>query len=151
MQLFIQIISRVKIKLIDKNRLINRLITNKLLSDLFSYLSYSYLISKFYLFCYLVFISINSFISYNILLFFSYSIPFFISINSFLSCSAQYFVSSSVLSFVNIKGFISCNVQYQAFFFISNHFNRFISNFKSLLDYLISPRSYRSFYLYRAS
>ena len=49
----------VKMKLIDNNRLINRLIANKLIKNLFSYLIYHYLIFYFSLLYYLVVISIN--------------------------------------------------------------------------------------------
>ena len=70
LNIVVQIKPIVKIKPIDNNKLINRLITNKLIEDLFSYLFYFYLISKFSLPCYLVFISINGFISCNIWFFF---------------------------------------------------------------------------------
>ena len=50
----------------NNNRLIYRLITNKLIQDLFNYLLYLYLIFQFYQFYYLAYINIDRFVKCSI-------------------------------------------------------------------------------------
>ena len=138
-------------KPISNSRLINRLMANKLIQNLFNYLSYSHLNSWFCPPYYLVFISIDNFISYKVQLFVSCSILFFSNINCFINYSIQFFVNCNVLFFISINSFVSCNIQYLTFLFILNHTIKFINNPKDLLDYLVSSRLSRFFYLYRAS
>ena len=136
----------------NHSRLMNRLITNKIIQDLSSYLSSSYLI--FYL-CfpyYLIFYDHQQF---------SCSVWLFTSCNfeDFVSCNVQFFVSCSILSFVSIDGFVNCNIQffiscnfqYQAFLFISEYYIESIGNPKNLLDYLVGLSLSRHSYLYRIS
>ena len=59
----------VKITPTNNSRLIKRLIANKLIQNLFSYLSYIYPTSQICLPCYLAFISIDNFINYSICFF----------------------------------------------------------------------------------
>ena len=56
----------IKIKPTNDSKLINKLIINNLIEDLFNYLSYLYLISYFYQLYYFIIISINSFINFSI-------------------------------------------------------------------------------------
>ena len=69
----------IKIMPTNNNKLINRLITNKLIKNLFSYLFHLYLTFEFYLLSYLVFININNFISCKVLFFIYSNIQFFVS------------------------------------------------------------------------
>ena len=145
-------------KLTNNSKLINKLIANKLIQDLSSYLSYFY--STFYLYppCYLVFYQ-HRWLSYSIGLFASYSVLSFVSVNGFISWSVQYMIGYSVQFFISIDGFVSysvqffvsCNVEYQAFLFILEHPTRSISKPKNLLDFLVSPSLSRPSYLYGAS
>ena len=89
MELIVQIKLTVRIKPTNDSRPINRRITNKLIQDLFSYLSHFYLTTKVCLLYYLVFQWYR---------WFSYSIWFFASCN--------------VLSFVNINCFINYNIHF---------------------------------------
>ena len=129
-------------KPIDDSRLINRLIANELIQNLFSYLFYSYPTLQFCLPYYLVFYQHRQL---------SCSILFLVSIDSFVSYSIQFFVSYNILFFVSIDGFISYNIQYQAFLFILDYPIGSIDNSKNLLDHLVSLRPSRLFYLYGAS
>ena len=131
-------------KPIDNSKLMNRLITNKLIYDLSSYLSYSYLTSQLRLLCYLVFYQHQQ-LSRSIYLFGSCSISSFVEINGFVSYNVQFFVNYHVPSFVSTNSFISysiqffinCNVRYQAFSFISEHPTGSIGNPEDLLDNLV--------------
>ena len=55
------------------------------------------------------------------------------------------FLLALLLVFLFIRHFLF----YQTFLFISNYFLKFISNLKSLLDYLIELKSSRSSTLYK--
>ena len=129
-------------KLNYNSRLMNRPIANKLIRNLFSYLSYYYL--NFY-FCppqYLVLYQYQQL---------SCSILSFVSVNSFVNYNIRFFVSCNIPFFVSTNGFISCSVQYWLFLFIANYLTKFISYPNSLLDHLVGPKLSRSFYFYRAS
>ena len=131
-------------KPIYNSKLMNRLITNKLIYDLSSYLSYFYLTSQLCPLCYLVFYQHQQ-LSCSIQLFGSCSILFFVEINGFVICNVQFFVNYHVSSFVgtnsfiscSIQFFINCNVRYQAFLFILEHLTGSIGNPEGLLDNLV--------------
>ena len=145
-------------KLTDDSKLIKKLITNKLIHNLFSYLSNSY--PNFYL-CLLHYLSFyqHQWLGFSVWLFTSCNFFFFVSVNSFISCRVQFLMSCNILSFVIVNSFgsyiiqffVSYNIQYQAFLFILNHSIGFIGNSKDLLDYLVGSRLLRPFYLHKAS
>ena len=145
-------------KLTNNGKLMNRLIANKLIQDLSSYLSYFYSIFYLHPRCYLVFYQ-HRWLSCSIGLFASYSVSSFVNVNSFISWSVQYIFGYIAQFFVSIDGFVSysvqffvsCNIKYQAFSFISEHPTRSISKLKGLLDFLVGPSLSRSSYLYGAS
>ena len=142
----------------NDNRLINRLIANKLIQDLSSYLFYFHLIFQFYPPCYLVFYQYQ-WLSRSVWLFASFSVLFFVGTDSFVSFSVQFFVSYGIASFVSVNDFVSYSVQffvsysiwYQTFLFTSKHSIEFIGNAESLLDYLVGSSLSKHFQLYKTS
>ena len=134
------------------------MITNKLINDLFSYLSHFYTTSSFCMPCYLVLYQ-HQRLSCNIWLFANSSACFVLALMAFStivfnfsSAAVSYFLSTLMALSTIIFNCLSTTISsIRLFFFISDHFTRSIGYPKSSLNHPFGPRLSKLSYLYRTN
>ena len=129
----------------DNSRLINRLIANKLIQNLFSYLFYLHQISQFYqLLC-----SDLCQLKHDCLWFFVLSPTVQSKLSRQPHCQSPYL--SSVFCFILSYLIQSTSLFDQTFLSISDHLLGSNGNHEGLLEHLVGPRLSRSSALHRVS